>query len=168
MSAGQQLTLTFQLVASAGGQTSAPDTVTVTVSGPNVNKAPVAHPRKLPSDINASRLTLDASTSTDPEGDALTFRWEQVAGPSVTLSSTTEPSVSFEVPKTDSATQLQFKLTVTDTAGASSSDVVEVLVLGDKDDSSGCSSTGDSTGSLMVLSLLAGVLLSRRRYLPSA
>ncbi|ADO72841.1 myxosortase-dependent M36 family metallopeptidase [Stigmatella aurantiaca] len=168
VSAGQQLTLTFQLVASAGGQTSAPDTVTVTVSGPNVNKAPVAHPRKLPSDINASRLTLDASTSTDPEGDALTFRWEQVAGPSVTLSSTTEPSVSFEVPKTDSATQLQFKLTVTDTAGASSSDVVEVLVLGDKDDSSGCSSTGDSTGSLMVLSLLAGVLLSRRRYLPSA
>ncbi|SEN01298.1 Myxococcales GC_trans_RRR domain-containing protein [Stigmatella aurantiaca] len=157
------------VVKDAAGAESAPVPVTVTVL--NVNKAPVAHARKQPSDLNASSLTLEASSSIDPDGDALTYRWEQVAGPQVTLSSTTAPTVSFDVPETESATQLQFKLTVTDPSGASGSDVVEVLVLGDKkdeDDSSGCSSTGDSAGSLMVLSLLAGVLLSRRRQLPSA
>jgi large repetitive protein len=155
------------VVTDAAGATSAPVPVTVTVL--NVNKAPVAHARKQPSDLGASRITLEASSSLDPDGDALTYRWEQVAGPQVTLSSTTAPSVSFDVPKTENTTQLQFKLTVTDPSGASGSDVVEVLVLGDKKgDSGGCSSTGDSAGSLMVLSLLAGVLLSRRRTLPSA
>jgi large repetitive protein len=160
--------LVFVLVVKdAAGAESAPVPVTVTVL--NVNKAPVAHPRKLPSDLNASRITLDASTSTDPDGDALTYQWEQVSGPQVALSSTAEPSVSFEVPKTESTTQLQFKLTVKDPSGASASDVVDVLVVGEaKDSDSGCSSTGDRAGSLMVLSLLAGVLWSRRRSLPSA
>ncbi|MDC0708405.1 hypothetical protein POL68_07995 [Stigmatella sp. ncwal1] len=158
--------MTFVLVVKdADGAESTPVPVTVTIL--NVNKPPVAHPRKLPSDINPASITLDASTSTDPDGDALTFQWEQVVGSQVTLSSTTAPSVTFEVPQTAFAVQFQFKLTVKDTAGATSSDVVDVLVLADTENTSGCGSTAANTGSLLPLSLLAGVLLLRRRSLPN-
>ncbi|WP_148273412.1 PKD domain-containing protein [Stigmatella aurantiaca] len=156
--------MTFVLVVKdAGGAESAPVPVTVTIL--NVNKPPVAHPRKLPSEINPATITLDATTSTDPDGDALTYQWEQVVGSQVTLSSATGPTVTFEVPKTAFAVQFQFKLTVKDTSGASSSDVVDVLVLAETENTSGCSSTAASPGSLLALSLLAGALLSRRRRL---
>ena len=37
-------------------------------------------------------VTLDATGSTDPENQTLSYTWTQVAGPSVTLSSPTSAS----------------------------------------------------------------------------
>ena len=44
----------------------------------NTNKVPVA---KAASSINGGVVTLDASASTDGDSDALSYKWEQITGP---------------------------------------------------------------------------------------
>jgi hypothetical protein len=50
------------------------------------NDAPVANAGPDQIGVAAGQITLDASASYDPDGDAITFQWTQVAGPSVSLS----------------------------------------------------------------------------------
>jgi large repetitive protein len=147
---------------------SASEPIPVFIKVLNVNKPPVPQPRKLSGERAEDTVTLDGATSRDPDGEALTYKWEQTEGPQVTLSSTTEATVTFKAPNVQAATKLVFKLTVTDPNGASASQTVEVMVqpkpaVPTDPDEGGCASTGSSSGSLLLLSLLAGVLLSRRR-----
>jgi len=153
--------LSFTLVVSdADGAKS--DVVSVSVKVLNVNKAPAAQARKLSGGISGETVSLDASLSKDPDGEQLTYKWEQTAGPSVSLSSDKEPSVTFQAPVTAVNVTLTFKVTVTDTNGASASQEVQVEVTPAKEEG-GCASTGNSSGGAMLLALLAGVFLSRRR-----
>ncbi|MBN1208153.1 MAG: myxosortase-dependent M36 family metallopeptidase [Myxococcaceae bacterium] len=138
--------------------------VPVTVKVLNVNKAPTALARKVSGSVSGETITLDALGSKDPDGDALSYKWEQTAGPQVSLSSTAEATVTFQAPETEANAQLSFKLTVTDAKGATAEQTLEVEVTPKPD--GGCSSTGSSSGA-MLLALLAGVLLSRRRGLLS-
>jgi uncharacterized protein (TIGR03382 family) len=156
--------LAFTLVVSDpdGAQS---DVLSVSVKVLNVNKAPAAQARKLGNSASGETVTLDASLSKDMDGEQLTYKWEQTNGPAVTLSSDKEPTVTFKAPTTTTNVTLTFKVTVTDTHGASASQEVQVEVTGVKDENEGggCASTGTSSGSAMLLALLAGVLLSRRR-----
>jgi uncharacterized protein (TIGR03382 family) len=142
------------------------EVVSVIVKVLNVNKGPTAQPRHVSGGVSGETVTLDALGSKDPDGDALTYKWEQTAGPEVSLSSTTEATVTFKAPDTTSNTQLTFKLTVTDAKGGTAQQTVnvEVTPAPQKPDEGGCSSTGSSSGA-MLLALLAGVLLSRRRVM---
>lgn len=77
-------------------------------------------------------VTLTGS-GTDPEGQALTYRWTQVAGPDVTGGAgfLTGPSPTFTAP--GDVTTVRFELRVTDQGGSQSqASVTDVYVMEDK------------------------------------
>ena len=81
-----------QLVVSNGTRSSA--AVTVTISANLTNAAPSARAGTNQSVLVASTVTLDGSTSTDSDGDPLSYRWTLVATPTgsnAVLSSATSP-----------------------------------------------------------------------------
>jgi len=99
------------------------DTVTVIV----VNGAAIADAG--PDQVGIFRgttITLDGTTSSDPDGDPLAFRWIQIAGPPVVLTGVTTSTPSF-TPM--SAGTYVFQLTVDDAFGGTDSDAINVTVV---------------------------------------
>lgn len=108
---GQQV-LTFSLVANDGTQSSAADTINVTIPA---NNPPVADAGGVQNVAGGATVTLDGSGSSDPDGDQLIYNWVQTAGPAVTLSDASSATPSFVAPPSTVAVQaLQFQLTVAD------------------------------------------------------
>ncbi len=66
---------------------------------------------------------LDGSASSDPDGDALGFQWNQTAGPTVALSNPSSVNPAFTAPSVTVTTLLTFQLTVSDGLANSSSSV---------------------------------------------
>ena len=74
-------------------------------------------------------ITLNASNSTDPSKGALSYLWQQIDGPAVTLSDPNSPQPSFAAPQVESgAVSMRFMLTVTDKYGLKSTDTCFVNV----------------------------------------
>lgn len=74
--------------------------------------------------VNLSGRARDFETAIT----ALTFRWRQLSGPSVTLTNATTNSASFVAPSVTTPTRLSFEVQVTDGAGAITTDVLDVIV----------------------------------------
>ncbi len=103
------------------------DTASVTVTVNAVNDAPVAEAGADQSVRVSQSVTLDGSGSSDVEGDALGYGWQQTGGPRVTLNRPTLSRTTFIVPALP--TVLTFSLSVTDEQGlASSSSQVVITV----------------------------------------
>ncbi len=78
------------------------------------NDAPIADAGPDQPAAAAGTITLDGSASYDPDGDAITFLWDQVSGPSVGLTGKNESKATF----TGAAGQTySFRLTVKDELG---------------------------------------------------
>ena len=111
-------TLTFQLIVSDGVGQSDADTVDVTVV--DANHPPVADAGDDSTIKEGAIATLDGSNSFDPEGDAMSFVWQQVAGAAVALvpsHTTVRPTFTASV---SAGSTLVFKLRVSDGRESSS------------------------------------------------
>ena len=104
-----------------------------------VNKVQVAQsPDHAPVAIAASNdttegkdknVTLDGSMSRDPDGDKLTYLWNQISGDPVNLRNKDKPIAIFDTPNVTEDTQLGFHLTVDDNRGLSNTTTVEAKVI---------------------------------------
>ena len=123
----------------------------VRIEGAPANRAPIAKAVATPNPAAArSEVTLDASGSTDPDGDALTHSWEQpteAGGDATTnrvaLTGANTAEASFDAPA--SPQTLAFTLTVEDPSGLAAQDTVDVVVLGPGLESLGTLTEGDTT-----------------------
>lgn len=153
-----EFTFTYRVEDEAGRFTM-PGEVTVTV----VNTAPVAAASSSVSTIKAGNEgMLNASGSSDPDGDPLTYSWVQTNGPTAEMSNVSSASASFIAPRSNTATTLTFQVTVsdgelTDTATVS----VELERYSSKKWYEG------SFGALVVLFGLPLVWIRRRKYAQS-
>ncbi len=91
---------------------------------PITNHAPTANAGADQTLAPGAPVTLDGSGSADPDGDALTYGWAQIAGPSVDFTATISRT-PFIAPAYGILT---FTLTVTDGGGMTDADAVMVTV----------------------------------------
>ncbi|MBB6647437.1 PKD domain-containing protein [Halobellus ruber] len=118
-------TLVFEVTVSDGTGFDS-DTVNVTVQPGNT--PPTADAGRDRTTVGGRSVRLNASGSSDPDGDALSFSWTQTAGPNVTLQGATTATPGFTAPDTDTPVTLAFELTVADGNGGSDTDTVSVTV----------------------------------------
>jgi hypothetical protein len=154
-------TLTFELIVTANGL-SASSTTTVVVAYANHSPLALVAP-----DLRAGPgylVTLDARSSSDPDGNALTYAWAQVSGPAVILSGAATARPSFTAPSSGEGSVLVFEVTVSDGQGgvATARQQVTVDAVPAPPVRSGGCSSGDA-GSFSLFALLALVVRWRRR-----
>lgn len=126
--------LTFALVVNDGQAASTPDTVAVLVlpvAPPALNHRPVANAGPDQIVRESKSVTLDATTSTDPDGDVIIYRWSIVgvpAGSTVTTGSLPDRTHPRPVFTPDVIGPYLFELGVSDGAADSFPDWVQVHV----------------------------------------
>ena len=74
----------------------------------------------------SSNVVVDAGASSDPDGDPLSYFWQQTGGEPVILTSSSEANTNFTAPADES--DLSFTITVTDSSGQVSTDSTIVYV----------------------------------------
>lgn len=145
--------LTFEVVGSDGTLSK---TATATIIIVNVNRPPVAAIAGESREVKPGEVVqLDASGSSDPDGEAITFAWTQTSGDAVALSGADTAVASFTMPK---AGALTFSVMVSDPSNATG-EATQALTAGAP---TGCGCTSSSGLFLPLLALLA---LRRRRPL---
>jgi hypothetical protein len=95
----------------------------------SANSPPVADAGADQSVNEGVSVILDGSGSTDSNSGVLSYLWQQIDGPAVTLSDPTSPRPGFAAPQVSSgAGSLSFRLIVTNRYGLKSSDICFVNV----------------------------------------
>ena len=79
------------------------------------NDAPVADAGQDQIGVNAATIQLDGSGSYDPDGDAITYEWRQIAGPAISLTGGNTARASFAAAENQT---YAFRLTVKDPGAA--------------------------------------------------
>jgi len=102
---------------------------------------------------SGGQFTIDAKTSTDEDGDTLSFEWTELGSSITTITDKTKALTTVKVPKVKKDTNITLEVIVKDAAGAVSKKQIKVLVK--KSKSSGGSS------SFIILVLLT-TLLTRK------
>jgi hypothetical protein len=125
----QQGALTFQLTATdkKGLQSTGTCIVNIVTSDADVPPTASAGPDQT---VGAwTIVTLDGTKSSASSGDIYSYLWQQIDGPTVTLSDQTSSQATFIAPQDPSgSTSLSFMLTITDSYGFKSIDICYVNV----------------------------------------
>lgn len=125
------------------------------------NQAPVARVNAATVSVAAGgSVTMNASTSTDANGDTLSYSWAQTGGSAVTLTGANTAQASFTAPS--SAATLNFQVTVSDGNGGSDTATVTVTVTASSGGTGG-DGGGGGGGSTGLFGLVALALLGWRR-----
>lgn len=111
------------LSACGGGSSSAP----ASAVSSTVNVPPSVSAGTDQSVTSATSVTLSGS-ATDSDGAISSYVWVQESGDAVALSGAETLTASFDAPSVSQRTEFEFKLTVTDNDGASSSDNVIIAI----------------------------------------
>ncbi|MFL5321312.1 MAG: PKD domain-containing protein [Myxococcaceae bacterium] len=122
-------TLVFRVVVSDGKDQSVASTAVTIQPVNSTNQPPVASIVVAPSVQSASMVTLDGTSSSDPDGDSITYLWSQLSGPTVALSDATAAQPTFTAPTVTANATLSFKLTVDDGHGATNSATASITVM---------------------------------------
>ena len=122
-------TVTFQ-VAVNDGTTTTFDTVTINVTADD--DAPVANAGPDQNVTETDVVTLDATSSGDPENQSLTYTWSQTGGPAVALSDTNADQPTFTAPDTAGNYTVTFQVAVND-GTTTTFDTVTINVTADDD-----------------------------------
>jgi hypothetical protein len=118
------MTFKLEVCDNAGSPLCSTDEVLISTG----NLAPTANAGPAQEVDSGAGVTLDGSASSDPNGDPVTYKWTQTAGPSVGLSGAETAKATFTAP-TGPAT-LSFQLEVCDNAPLCSTASVAVTVKG--------------------------------------
>lgn len=141
----------FQVMLSApSGGTLTIDVATVTIQNA-ANSAPSANAGFSQTVPEGTTVVLDGSSSSDPDGDPITFAWVQTIGPSVALSNPDSAISSFVAPQVSASVTLNFQLTVTDSFGGTSSSLTAVTITNTM---TGGGGGGGSAGIPLLIALL--------------
>ena len=127
--------LTFQLTVTDEEAAQATDTaiVNVTLPLPLANSPPIADAGTDQNIEEGETVTLKGSNSFDPDGDNVSYQWDQIAGPPVSLSDPRADNPTFTAPFVALAgLSFTFELTVTDTSGLRATDTTIVNVTSSK------------------------------------
>ncbi|WP_330997219.1 glycosyl hydrolase family 18 protein [Burkholderia stagnalis] len=95
------------------------------------NHPPVANAGADMTVTGPQTVTLDASKSRDPDGDKLSFKWEQVGGDPLKLANAASAKASVDIPSVKQDTKYTFRVTVADPAGLK--DTAQVVVTAQAD-----------------------------------
>ena len=130
--AGATLKFTLRVTGCSPALTSAAVETTVTVLDvPDPNQPPAAAATVSPASIYTGyTVTLDGSGSSDPDGNTLSYSWQQIEGAAVALTGANTAIATFTAPLAPypDGTSLKFRLTVSDgTLQASTDQIVNVL-----------------------------------------
>jgi hypothetical protein len=110
--------LSFRLTVTDEEAEATYDTAIVNVTLPLANSPPEAD-AGVDQDVEEGEIVaLMGSNSSDPDGDDVSFQWDQIGGPQITLSDPQVANPTFTAPFVDSiGLSYTFELTVTDTSG---------------------------------------------------
>ena len=126
---GTAETLTFSLTVTDDDGATNSDSVNIGILAV-ANQPPVSRAGADQTGITAgATVTLDGSSSSDPDGTIASYAWTQTSGTIVSLSDVTIASPTFTAPRGNTADTLTFQLEVTDNDGATHTDSVDIGIL---------------------------------------
>lgn len=121
-----QEVLTFELSVTDNEGATASKAVNVTVLPVNLN--PIAE-AGINVTVNPIELAvIDGLSSSDPDGQVVSYAWTQVSGPAVELVDAEQAKATFKPHSSMAGETLRFELTVTDNEGATAKDTVDIYV----------------------------------------
>jgi len=101
---------------------SSSDSVSITI-----NNLPIANAGANQSKSENTTVTLNGS-GTDSDGTIVSYFWQKISGPSISLANANAASTSFTAPSVSSNTNITMRLTVTDNHGGTDTDDVVITV----------------------------------------
>ena len=120
----------FEFLLTVTDNKNASDSDSVRVIVATINKAPIAN-AGIDQTVSGGIVLLNGTASRDPEGDQLTYLWNQSAGPDSQLLNSNSPYptlLTSSIPKSDKPISLVFALTVDDGQISSKPDNVTIII----------------------------------------